>query len=32
MTVFARNRNAILVSNNEKDFTGLGVTVENWLN
>jgi predicted nucleic acid-binding protein len=29
--VFARNRSAILVTNNEKDFVGLGVTVENWL-
>ena len=28
--VFARNRNAILVTDNEKDFVNLGVTMENW--
>src|SRR4051812_26627966 len=28
--VFARNRNAILVTDNEKDFANLGVTMENW--
>lgn len=28
--VFARNRNAQLVTDNEKDFVGLGLTVENW--
>jgi len=28
--VFARNRNATLVTDNEKDFIGLGVTIENW--
>ncbi len=32
IAVFALNRNATLVTNNEKDFAGLGVTVENWLN
>jgi predicted nucleic acid-binding protein len=30
IAVFARNRNAILISDNEKDFVDLGVTVENW--
>jgi tRNA(fMet)-specific endonuclease VapC len=30
IAVFAHNRNAILVSDNVKDFVGLGVTVENW--
>lgn len=29
--VFARNREAVLVTDNEKDFDGLGVTIENWL-
>jgi len=29
IAVFAYNRGAILVTDNEKDFTGLGVTVEN---
>lgn len=28
--VFARNRTAILVTNNEKDFVHLGVRIENW--
>jgi tRNA(fMet)-specific endonuclease VapC len=28
--VFARNRNAILVTANAKDFAGLGVTLESW--
>lgn len=28
--VFARNRNAILITNNEKDFVALGITIENW--
>ncbi|MBN1963600.1 MAG: PIN domain-containing protein [Anaerolineae bacterium] len=28
--VFARNRNAVLVTDNEKDFAGLGLTVQNW--
>jgi len=28
--VFAYNRDAVLVTNNEKDFLSLGVTVENW--
>lgn len=28
--VFALNRDAILVTNNEKDFVELGVTTENW--
>lgn len=32
IAVFTYNRNAILITDNEKDFTGLGVTVENWLN
>lgn len=31
IAVFALNRNAILVTNNEKDFIGLGVSIENWL-
>jgi len=30
IAVFAMNRNAVLVTDNEKDFDGLGVTVENW--
>jgi tRNA(fMet)-specific endonuclease VapC len=30
ISVFARNRNAILVTDNEKDVAGLGLTVENW--
>jgi predicted nucleic acid-binding protein len=30
IAVFARNRNAVLVTDNEKDFAQLGVTVENW--
>jgi tRNA(fMet)-specific endonuclease VapC len=30
IAVFARNRNATLVTNNEKDFDHLGVVVENW--
>ena len=30
IAVFARNRDAILVTDNEKDFSGLGITVENW--
>ncbi|MCC7448215.1 MAG: PIN domain-containing protein [Anaerolineae bacterium] len=30
IVVFARNRNATFVTDNEKDFTGLGVTIENW--
>lgn len=29
--VFARNRDAVLVTDNEKDFVGLGLTIENWL-
>lgn len=28
--VFARNRDAVLVTDNEKDFAGLGITVQNW--
>jgi tRNA(fMet)-specific endonuclease VapC len=28
--VFARNRNAVLVTDNEKDFVNLDVVVENW--
>jgi tRNA(fMet)-specific endonuclease VapC len=28
--VFARNRNAILITDNEKDFVSLGVKTENW--
>ena len=28
--VFARNRNAVLASDNEKDFVNLGIVVENW--
>lgn len=31
IAVFAVNRNAVLVTDNEKDFAGLGVTVENWM-
>lgn len=27
---FTRNRNAILVTDNEKDFTALGIIIENW--
>lgn len=30
IAVFAINRNAVLVTDNEKDFDGLGVQVENW--
>jgi tRNA(fMet)-specific endonuclease VapC len=30
IAVFARNREAILVTDNEKDFIDLGVTIENW--
>lgn len=30
VAVFAYNRDAVLVTNNEKDFLSLGVTVENW--
>jgi len=30
IAVFAMNRNAVFVTDNEKDFDGLGVTVENW--
>jgi predicted nucleic acid-binding protein len=30
IAVFARIRNAILVTNNEKDVVGLGVVIENW--
>lgn len=30
IAVFARNRNAILITDNEKAFAQLGVTVENW--
>lgn len=30
--VFAQNRNAILVTDNEKDFVDLTVTIENWKN
>ena len=28
--VFARNRDAVLITDNEKDFIDLGVAVENW--
>lgn len=28
--VFTRTRSAVLVTDNEKDFVGLGVTIENW--
>lgn len=28
--VFARNRNAVLVTDNEKDFVNLDIVVENW--
>jgi predicted nucleic acid-binding protein len=31
IAVFARNRGAILITDNEKDFADLGVAVENWL-
>lgn len=31
IAVFARNRGATLVTNNEKDFADLGLAVENWL-
>jgi predicted nucleic acid-binding protein len=31
IAVFARNRGAVLVTDNEKDFDTLGVAVENWL-
>ena len=30
IAVFARSRNAVLATDNEKDFEGLGVTIENW--
>jgi len=30
IAVFALNRQAILVTANEKDFAGLGLTIENW--
>jgi predicted nucleic acid-binding protein len=30
IAVFARNRNATLISDNGKDFAGLGVPLENW--
>jgi Formyl transferase len=30
IAVFSRNRNAILVTDNEKDFAGLGVPIVNW--
>lgn len=30
IAVYAINRNAILVTDNEKDFSGLSVTIENW--
>jgi predicted nucleic acid-binding protein len=30
IAVFAHNRNAALVTDNEKDFADLGVNVENW--
>lgn len=30
IAVYAINRNAILVTDNEKDFVDLGITVENW--
>jgi predicted nucleic acid-binding protein len=30
IAVFATNRNATLVTDNTKDFDGLGVTLENW--
>jgi tRNA(fMet)-specific endonuclease VapC len=30
IAVFARNRNAVLVTDNVKDFDGLDVTLENW--
>jgi len=30
IAVFTINRNAILVTDNEKDFVDLGVTIENW--
>lgn len=32
IAVFAYNRNAVLVTDNVKDFAGLGFIVENWLN
>lgn len=32
IAVFTYNRSAVLITDNEKDFAGLGVTVENWLN
>jgi predicted nucleic acid-binding protein len=31
IAVFAYNRGAILVTDNEKDFAGFGLTVENWM-
>ncbi len=30
IAVFARNRQAVLVTDDEEDFAGLGITVENW--
>lgn len=30
IAVFALNRNAILVTDNETDFAGISVTIENW--
>jgi predicted nucleic acid-binding protein len=30
IAVFARNRNAILISDNEKDFVSLDVPIQNW--
>jgi len=30
IAVFTINRNAVLATDNEKDFDGLNVTVENW--
>lgn len=32
IAVFTYNRNAVLITDNERDFAGLGVSVENWLN
>lgn len=32
IAVFTFNRDAVLITDNVKDFAGLGVTVENWLN
>jgi predicted nucleic acid-binding protein len=28
--IFARNRDAVLVTDNERDFLDLGVTIQNW--